>query len=120
MIVRFGDCELDIEGRELRRSRSPVHVEPQVFDLLAYLIAHRERPVGKDEIVKEVWRGRIVSDATLSSRINAVRQAVGDTGKTQTYIRTFPRRGFPFVGDFLQNTRAPCFNRPPLPSPQRP
>ncbi len=118
MIVRFGDCELDIEGRELRRSRSPVHVEPQVFDLLAYLIAHRERPVGKDEIVKEVWRGRIVSDATLSSRINAVRQAVGDTGKTQTYIRTLPRRGFRFVGELIQDSSATAIKRPAVPSQQ--
>jgi pimeloyl-ACP methyl ester carboxylesterase len=118
MIVRFGDCELDVEGRELRRARIRVHVEPQVFDLLAYLIAHRERAVGKDEIVKEVWRGRIVSDATLSSRINAVRQAVGDTGKTQTYIRTLPRRGFRFVGDLLQGSGATPVKRHPIPPQQ--
>lgn len=98
MIICFGECELDIDGRELRRANIPVHVEPQVFDLLSYLITHRERAIAKSEIVKEVWGGRIVSDATLGSRINAVRQAVGDTGKTQTYIRTLPRRGFRFVG----------------------
>lgn len=99
MILRFGDCELDVAGRELRRGGIPIHVEPQVFDLLNYLIAHRERAVSKDEIVREVWRGRIVSEATLSSRINAVRQAIGDTGKTQQYIRTLPRHGFRFVGE---------------------
>jgi pimeloyl-ACP methyl ester carboxylesterase/DNA-binding winged helix-turn-helix (wHTH) protein len=111
VIVRFGDCELDFEGRELRRGRSLVHIEPQVFDLLSYLIAHRERAVGKDEIVKEVWRGRIVSDATLSSRINAVRQAIGDNGKAQTYIRTLPRHGFRFVGQLAQSDRtAPIEN----------
>ncbi|HEY6025078.1 MAG TPA: alpha/beta fold hydrolase [Pseudolabrys sp.] len=105
MIVRFGDCELDLEGRELRRGHNLIHLEPQVFDLLRYLIAHRERAVGKDEIVKEVWHGRIVSDATLSSRINAVRQAIGDTGKAQTYIRTLPRHGFRFVGQLAQSDR---------------
>jgi pimeloyl-ACP methyl ester carboxylesterase/DNA-binding winged helix-turn-helix (wHTH) protein len=118
MIVHFGDCELDVEGRELRRARIRVHVEPQVFDLLAYLIAHRERAVGKDEIVKEVWRGRIVSDATLSSRINAVRQAVGDTGKMQTYIRTLPRRGFRFVGDLLQGSGTTPVKRHAIPPQQ--
>lgn len=111
MIIRFGDCELDVEGRELRRAGIPVHVEPQVFDLLAYLVANRERAVGKDEIVKDVWRGRIVSDATLSSRINAVRQAIGDTGKTQTYIRTLPRHGFRFVGELHQDSRTTAIKR---------
>src|SRR5450759_2209410 len=98
MVFRFGDCELDVDRRELRRGGIPVHVEPQVFDLLNYLIVHGERAVSKDEIVSEVWHGRIVSEATLSSRINAVRQAIGDTGKTQHYIRTLPRHGFRFVG----------------------
>ena len=106
MMIRFGECELDIDGRELRRANIPVHVEPQVFDLLMYLITHRERVIPKSEIVKQVWGGRIISDATLSSRINAVRQAVGDTGKVQTYIRTSPRRGFRFVGQVAQESVA--------------
>jgi pimeloyl-ACP methyl ester carboxylesterase/DNA-binding winged helix-turn-helix (wHTH) protein len=105
MIVGFGDCELDLDRRELRLSHADVHVEPQVFDLLAYLIDNRERVVSKDEIFDAVWRGRIVSEATLSSRINAARQAVGDSGRSQALIRTVPRRGFRFVGEVrsLQN-----------------
>ncbi len=99
MIVGFGECELDLERRELRLGKGPIHVEPQVFDLLAYLIAQRDRVVSKDEILEAVWHGRIVSEATLSSRINAARQAIGDNGKTQTFIRTVPRRGFRFVGE---------------------
>lgn len=102
MTIRFGDCELHLEGRELRRSRIAVHLEPQVFDLLAYLIAHRERAVSKDEIIKEVWHSRIISDTTLSSRINAVRKAIGDNGKNQNYVRTLPRRGFRFVGELIE------------------
>ena len=98
MILRFGDCHLDLERRELVRGGDLVHVEPQVFDLLALLIAGRERVVSKDEILETVWRGRIVSEATLSSRINAARRAIGDDGKGQTLIRTVPRRGFRFVG----------------------
>ena len=99
MLVRFADCVLDTDRRELRRGSVPVHVEPQVFDLLAYLIANRERVVSKDEIIEAVWHGRIISHVTLNTRINAVRQAIGDSGKTQAFLRTLPRRGFLFVGD---------------------
>ena len=98
MIVRFSDCELDLDRRELHRANAPVHVEPQVFDLLAYLIANKERVVSRDDIIQEVWSGRVISDATLSSRINAARQAIGDDGKAQTFIRTVPRRGYRYVG----------------------
>src|SRR5262249_52924921 len=98
MIVRFGDCELDLGRRELRTGGDPVHVEPQVFDVLMYLIANRERVVGKDELIEAVWHGRIVSDVTLNSRINGARRAIGDSGKAQALIRTLPRKGFRFIG----------------------
>ena len=96
-VHRFLQFELDTDLLELRRSGCPVAVEPQVFDLLRYLIENRDRVVTKDELFEVIWRGRIVSDATLSSRIKAVRQSVGDTGKAQSVIQTLPRRGFRFV-----------------------
>ena len=76
-----------------------VEVEPQVFDLLHLLIRHRERVVSRDDLIAAVWRGRIVSESTLTSRITAVRQAIGDSGQAQRLIRTIPRRGFRFIGD---------------------
>jgi TolB-like protein/DNA-binding winged helix-turn-helix (wHTH) protein/cytochrome c-type biogenesis protein CcmH/NrfG len=76
-----------------------VHIEPQVFDLLVHLIRHRDRFVSKDELLDTIWQGRIVSEATLSSRISAARRALGDSGNDQSLIRTLYRRGFRFVGD---------------------
>src|SRR5712692_10805186 len=99
MIISFDDCEIDIERREFRRARMAVHVEPQVFDLLVYLAQNRDRVVSKDEIFASIWEGRIVSDSTLTSRINAARRAVGDSGRDQKLIRTIPRKGLRFVGD---------------------
>src|SRR5262245_25289214 len=98
MVLLFGKCSLDIERRELRRSDALVAIEPQVLDLLVYLIRHRERVVTKAEIVAAVWGGRHVSHATLSSRICFVRRAIGDSGTRQSLVRTFPRKGFRFVG----------------------
>jgi pimeloyl-ACP methyl ester carboxylesterase/DNA-binding winged helix-turn-helix (wHTH) protein len=102
MLVRFGNCEINGERRELRRGAALVHVQPQVFDLIVYLITHRERVISRDEMVEAVWGGRIVSDVTLNSRINAARQATGDDGKRQALIRTVPRRGFRFVGEVTE------------------
>jgi len=99
MLFRFGDYDLDCARRELRRSDDPVHVEPQVFDLLTLLVANRDRVVKKDEIIASVWKGRAISEVTLNSRINAARRAIGDDGKRQALIRTVPRCGFRFVGD---------------------
>ena len=94
----FADHRLDIERRELHRGCEQIAVEPQVFDLLAYLIENRDRVVSKDDIIAAVWSGRIVSDSTLNSRINAARKAVSDCGKTQRLIRTSSRKGFRFIG----------------------
>src|SRR5918998_6113101 len=99
MLFVFHDCELDIPRQELRRSGTVVHVEPQVFDLLVFLIRNRERIVSKDEILDAVWDGRIVSEAALSSRINAARKALGDNGNEQNLIRTVHKRGFRFLAD---------------------
>ncbi len=98
MRFHFGDCVLDADRRELRRAGEPVAVEPQVFDLLLLLVRERERVVSKDDLLAAVWGGRIVSESTLSSRINAARRAVGDAGAEQGLIRTHARRGFRFVG----------------------
>lgn len=99
MIYRFGLCEIDIERLELRVDGALQAIEPQVFSLLKHLIENRDKVVSKDEMIAAVWNGRIVSDATLSSRINAARKAVGDTGRSQSVIRTYARRGFRFVAD---------------------
>lgn len=89
---------LDIERRELRRGPELIAVEPQVFDLLVYLVQNRERVVTKDDLIASVWGGRIVSESTLTSRINAARKAVGDSGDQQRLIRTIARKGIRFVG----------------------
>ena len=94
----FSGHTLDTELRELRRGAEAVSVEPQVFDLLVHLIEHRDRVVSKDDLIASVWGGRIVSDSTLTSRINAARKAVGDSGGEQKVIRTVARKGVRFVG----------------------
>jgi TolB-like protein len=94
----FADHTLDTDRRELRRGSAPVPVEPQVFDLLIYLLENRDRVVSKDDLIASVWGGRIVSDSTLTSRINAARTAVGDSGEDQKLIRTIARKGLRFVG----------------------
>ena len=74
-------------------------MQPQVFDLLLFLSANRDRVVSKDDLVAGVWGNRAVSDSALNSRINAARKAISDDGKAQRLIRTIPRKGFRFVGD---------------------
>jgi len=95
----FGDLTLDLGRRELRRGGAVIGIQPQVFDLLVYLVENRHQVVSKDDLIATVWQGRIVSDSTLTSRINAARKAVGDSGETQTLIRTISRKGVRFVGD---------------------
>jgi TolB-like protein/DNA-binding winged helix-turn-helix (wHTH) protein/Tfp pilus assembly protein PilF len=96
---QFSDHVLDVKLRELTRGGESVAVEPQVFDLLVHLIENRDHVVTKDDLIETVWDGRIVSESTLTSRINAARRAVGDSGKDQAVIRTIARKGFRFVGD---------------------
>jgi TolB-like protein/Tfp pilus assembly protein PilF len=98
MIYRFGTFELDIAAQELRNGATPLAVEPQVFAILVHLIENRDRVVSRDDILGSVWHGRIVSEAALSSRIKAARQAIGDDGQAQRLIRTVHKRGFRFVG----------------------
>jgi TolB-like protein len=99
MIYRFEGFSFDTEACELRRGGQAVPVEPQVFALLRLLIENRERLISKDEIVEQVWNGRIVSDAAIASRIKSARQALGDDGESQRFIRTVPKLGFRFVAE---------------------
>ena len=115
LLYLFEDCQLDTDRRELRHGGGLVAVEPQVFDLLVYLIRHRDRVVSKDELLASIWYGRIVSESALFSRINAVRGAIGDTGELQRLIKTLPRKGLQFVGEVCQDP-APATVAPPGPA----
>ncbi|MEM7288053.1 MAG: winged helix-turn-helix domain-containing protein [Actinomycetota bacterium] len=99
--IRFGTCELDLAMQEVRRDGERVHVEPQVFDVLALLVSRRGTVVTKLELFDEVWGDRFVSESALSSRIMAARKAVGDSGRTQTVIRTVHGKGFTFIADVV-------------------
>jgi DNA-binding winged helix-turn-helix (wHTH) protein/Flp pilus assembly protein TadD len=107
LLYRFDDFVLDTDRRELRAGCSSVDVEPQVFDLLEYLIRHRDRVVSRDELIESIWSGRIVSESALSTRINAVRSAIGDNGAQQRLIKTLPRKGVRFAGGVREESRTP-------------
>jgi DNA-binding winged helix-turn-helix (wHTH) protein len=102
MLYRFGKCEIDTEKFELRRAGSVVAIEPQVFEILTLLVAHRDRVVTRRELHEQVWRGRVVTDAALNSRIKAARAGIGDDGVTQRAIRTHHRTGYRFVGEVTE------------------
>lgn len=132
MEFRFSDHTLDVERRELRRGSDTVGIEPQVFDLLVYLLRNRDHVVSKDDLIAAIWVGRIVSESTLTSRINAARKAIGDSGEEQRLIRTIARKGFRFVGAVQAQTARDAAHvtatggdssepsRPALPLPDRP
>ena len=107
----FGDHVLDPDRRELTRGSEVISIGPQVFDLLVHLVQSRERVVSRDALLHAVWGGRIVSESTLASHINAVRKAIGDNGEEQRLIRTIARKGFRFVGDVreAQSSDGPGF-----------
>jgi adenylate cyclase len=94
----FDDFALDTERRELSRGDVPVAVEPQVFDLLAYVVENRHRVISRDDLIANVWDGRIVSESALARCINGARSTIGDSGETQRFIKTLPRKGLRFVG----------------------
>ena len=112
MAFFFEDFALDPDRRELRRADALVAVEPQVFDLILYLLRERARVVSKDDLLDAIWNGRAVSDSTLTSRINAARRALGDSGDEQRLIRTVSRKGFRFIGELRQGAA-------PAPSPAK-
>ena len=117
MQLAFGDCVLDDRRRELRRGAKQVSLEPQVFDVLLYLVQNRNRVVTKDDLIAAVWDGLIVSDSTLTSRISAARKAVGDTGEQQALIKTYARKGFRFMADVRIGREAEETGRPPEQTP---
>src|SRR5215210_5511995 len=108
VLFSFADRTLDVERRELRHGSKPVAVEPQVFDLLIYLIGNRDRVVSKDDLIASIWGGRIVSESALTSRINAARKAVGDSGEHQRLIRTISRKGIRFVAEVSESADSPA------------
>jgi TolB-like protein/tetratricopeptide (TPR) repeat protein len=101
----FEEYAFDTDRRELHRGADLVSVAPQVFDLLDYLIRNRERVVSKDDLIDVIWNGRSVSDAALTTRLNAARTAIGDSGDEQRLIKTLPRKGFRFVGPVREAQR---------------
>jgi TolB-like protein len=120
LLILFGDFDLDTDRRELKRHGELIPLEPQVFDLLVHLVANRDRVVSKDDLIASVWGGRIVSDSTLASRINALRRAVGDSGERQHLIRTIARKGVRFVGDVREQRPAESGVATALALPDRP
>jgi len=102
VLYRFENLSLDVERRELRRGKASLSLEPKVFDLLVHLLINRARVVSKNELISSVWGGRIVSDAALSTCLNAARAAIGDSGVEQRLIKTLPRKGVRFVADVIE------------------
>jgi DNA-binding winged helix-turn-helix (wHTH) protein len=95
-LIKFSDFELDLDAAVLRSGGATVIVEPQVFELIAFLVTNQGRLVSYDEIIANVWRGRIVSDAAIATRVNAARKALGDDGSAQRVIKTLRGRGLRF------------------------
>jgi adenylate cyclase len=115
----FENYAFDTDRRELHCGADLVSVAPQAFDLLDFLIRHRDRVVSKDDLISAIWNGRSVSDAALTTRLNAARSAIGDSGEEQRLIKTLPRKGFRFIGT-VQEVLAPANPAVTEPSPQLP
>jgi pimeloyl-ACP methyl ester carboxylesterase/DNA-binding winged helix-turn-helix (wHTH) protein len=113
VIYAFGACELDLRRYELRRDGAARKVEPQVFDVLALLVRERDRVVAKEEILDSVWGDRFVSESALTSRMKALRHALGDDGRTQRYVRTVHGRGYQFVAEVEERPDAAPPGRDP-------
>ena len=99
---RFEGYRVDTLARELRASDgSPIPLTAKAFDTLVLLIEHRDRVVGKDELLSTVWAGRVVEENNLTQAVSALRRALGtDAGAgDHRYIVTVPGRGYRFVAD---------------------
>ncbi|MFI5017369.1 MAG: winged helix-turn-helix domain-containing tetratricopeptide repeat protein [Dongiales bacterium] len=106
----FEDYRLDPDRRELTRASQAIAIGPQVFDLLLHLVENRKHVVSRDDLLAAVWGGRIVSESTMTSHINAVRKAIGDSGGEQRLIRTIARKGFRFVGEVRDGPSPEAFD----------
>src|SRR5437660_10983962 len=110
----FVDYELDTQRYELRHGGTPRALEPQVFNVLVYLVQHRDRMVPKEELLEQLWPQQYVSEAVLSQRLMLVRKAVGDSGSQQRVIRTVRRRGYRFIATVEERTEAPPSQSAPV------
>ena len=95
---RFGDVEVEVGGRELRRGGTRVALEPKALDVLLLLLAEPGRVVEKRRLLGEVWADVHVTDSSLARAITQVRRAIGDDIRTPRYIETVPTRGYRFIG----------------------
>ena len=120
MLFLFDEFVLDTGRRELRGAAGPIPVEPQVFDLLAYLVRNRNHVVSKDDILAAIWGKRIVSESAMTTRINAARRAIGDSGEEQRLIKTLPRKGMRFVGAVREEQEPWTLTQPPPFEPSNP
>jgi DNA-binding winged helix-turn-helix (wHTH) protein len=102
--IRFGNVEVDVAALAVRVDDVVVHVEPQVFDVLCYLVRHRHRVVSKNELLDNVWGDRFVSESALTSSIKSARRVIGDDGRAQRMIRTVHGRGYQFIADVVAST----------------
>jgi len=107
MIYRFNQFSLDTEQYRLFLSDSPIAIEPLAFDLLVYLIEHRERVVSREELLDKLWKGKVVTDAALGARLKDARQAVQDSGKKQGVIKTLHGRGYQFIAEISEHNDRP-------------
>ena len=113
-VIRFDDCAVDVAAREVRLHGQVQHLEPRAFDVLAYLLAHRERLVPKEELLDEVWGDRFVSESALTTRIKEIRRAIGDDGTQQRLVRNIRGHGYRFIGTLVADEgrrRAPIIGR---------
>lgn len=114
MIYTFGDCVLDLAAHSLHHAGQPVHLRPKVFQLIAYLLTHRDRVITKQELSKLVWPGQFISDTTLETTIGTARRAIGDSGKAQRYIQTLRGYGYRFIAPVEEKAVAPETNPAPV------
>ena len=120
MIYRFGPFHVDTETFSLRRNDVAMRIDPQEFDVLVYLIERRDRVVTRDELFASLWKGKVVSDSALSSRLRAIRRALNDSGAAQRVIQTVHGRGYRFIatlaaeeGEAPAERAATTASRPP-------